>query len=90
MSKPRSNCSDPDPTPAGPLMLGGQDATILADPGDEDRRPSLVGWLDLFAFTADNSRDLGDRMTRVLLADVEEDRAIDVEEQQAQQLEVAG
>ncbi len=66
---PPPNHADPDYTPAGPVMFSGVNATIIADPGDEDRRLVFRDWLDLFAFAADNGRDLGDRLTAMLVAE---------------------
>lgn len=68
---PPSNYNNPDYTPAGPVMFRGKNATILADPGDEDNNLLHKDWLDLFAYVADNGNDLGDRLTRMLSSEIE-------------------
>lgn len=42
------------------------------DHGDEDRRPAFVAPIDLFAWLADNGRDLGDAMAAKLARELRE------------------
>lgn len=67
---PSSNYADPEHTPAGPVMFGDVDATTLADPGDEDRRPVFQTWLEMFGFVADHGTGIGGRMLQVLVAEM--------------------